>query len=322
MSSVLSNGYDCDKLEIGNFYFYYVNAWPVSVDAQGNYRKNKKRHGEIVIYGFQDIPGGLDLYLTDRAWSSETNSFVANTVEHEGIVVYRTPYVNGIPTGLAFGMGNNALVKAFKDNWTDVDVNWNYTGGATYTDTEIDADVVNRTVVNTSQYFDLEMDGDQVFLYCVDSKGKDRPIAAFSYGEPFLRHSNNSTNLTDYDYGTNTSAAPAYFYENSDLAANGVNATLTSKTPGLLEMRTPGKYGDRVFLNWEYRSPCGSGCVMDFYDLRNTMGNAVNHWIGYNPDNTYDYPPSSANALGTGGSHSWMMANGFGMVLLVWLLVR
>jgi hypothetical protein len=244
-------GNDCDSLEIGSFYFLSVNAWPVAVTDEGEYVKNPGRHGDVAIFPFQDIPGNLDLYLTDRAWDEWTKLFVPNNVTGEGIVMFQTPN-RGIGAGIVFGTGNNTLVEEFGSSWTDVDVNGEGT--------------------TTSQYFELGEDGDQAFLYCVGSDGNDRPIAAFSNNGPFLRNMNPGTNT----YATSTSSAPDYFFEEP-----GVNSSITTtSTPGLLVMRTPSAWGEKVFWNWEYQSPCGPDCIMDLNDLRNAMSDADANWIG------------------------------------------
>ena len=45
---------DCDNINIGSIYFFFLN----SVDPD-----------EVGLFPFEDIPGGLDLYLTDNAWT-------------------------------------------------------------------------------------------------------------------------------------------------------------------------------------------------------------------------------------------------------------
>jgi len=289
---------DCDSLEIGSFYFLTVNAWPTGTSSEGLYQKAEGRHGQVSLFGFQDIPGNLDLYMTDRAWNETSGSFVPNTIEEEGIVTYRTP-PRGLPAGIPFGMGNNTMLGDSGFVWTDFDV--------------------KGTGTDTSQYFDLGEDGDQIFFYCVGSDGTDRPIAAFSYGGPFLR----STDGSVTEYGTSTSSAPSYFYEGAAVEAPSDSTTTTTttipppKTPGLLVMRTPGQDNRRIFWNWEFQSPCGDNCVMDFYELRNAMSNADQHWIGSNPDGSFSYP-SAASAL--------LSAQQMGVlssitVLLAWLVL-
>ena len=47
---------DCDKMEIGSIYFFFLN----SVDPD-----------EVGLFPFEDIPGNLELFLTDNAWDGE-----------------------------------------------------------------------------------------------------------------------------------------------------------------------------------------------------------------------------------------------------------
>jgi len=272
---------DCDSLRIGEFYFLNINAWLMGVDPN-NKPTREGRHGEVANFGFQDIPANLDLYLTDRAWSNLNQSFVENIVENEGTLLFTTPANRGLPAGVAFGVGDNDLVAEYGKNWTDVEV--------------------NRTDTNTSQYFNLGEDGDQIFLYCIGGDGNERPFAAFSYNGPFLQ--NTTTNTT---YGTNTSSAPEYFFD-----APEINSTSVMQTPGLLVMREPAS----IFENWQYESPCGVNCAMEFDDLRSAMSDSVYNWYGSNPDGTSSFPPSSSSML----SPAWM-SNIFGVLLLVWFLV-
>lgn len=276
---------DCDTLRIGDFYFLYINAWPSGVQPNGEYTRGPGRHGEVAIFGFQDIPGDLDLYLTDRAWSDLNQSFVENTVEREGIIVFTTPADRGLPAGVAFGVGDNYLVSEYGKDWIDVEV--------------------NRTDTDTSQYFHLDDEGDQIFLYCFGGDGNERPIAAFSYNGPFLQNTTSSTT-----YGTNTSSAPDYFFD-----APEINSTSVMQTPGLLVMREPGDYGS-IFENWQFETPCGPNCVMEFNELRSAMSDSVNNWIGSNADGTFSFPPSSSSML----SPAWM-SNIFGVLLLMWISV-
>lgn len=273
------SGSDCDNLEIGSFYFLSVNLWPIGPTPKSLFVKDPGRHGEVAIFPFQDIPGGLDLYLTDRAWSHAENSFVPNVIEDEGIVSHRTP-PGGITAGIIFGMGNNALIDDTGEEWIDVNVE---TPG-----------------VETSQYFSLGEDGDQIFLYCVGSNGRDRPIAAFAYGQDFLRPSDGVSN-----YGTNSSSAPDYFFELPD-----ANSGMTSSTPGMLEMRPPSDCGNQIYWFWEYGDPCS--CILEFNDLRNAMSNSE-YWVGKNPDKSIcSSVVSNSSLLGCG---VWMMA-----LMMVWIL--
>lgn len=304
---------DCDRLRVGSFYFQYVNAWPDTVSAEGKfYHRKQGRRGEVSLFGFQDIPGGLDLYLTDRAWSERTQSFVANTVVGDGIVTTRSPAGRGFPAGVPFGMGNNTSVGESNGgfDWTDVDVVTTTPDGA----------------VTTSQYFQLGDDGDQIFFYCVGSDGRDRPLAGFSYNGPFLRTSTTTTTNSeingdidgesDYDYGTTTSSAPAYFFDKPPMEV----LNTTSPTPGLLVMRE--QPGGTLFWNWEFLCPvaANAGCVMDFYDLRNAMSDAENHWLGRNPDGSFSYPPGHTSMAVSQHPQPHWISGSFAVVLMAWLL--
>lgn len=278
----MSDENDCDGLEIGSFYFMSVNLWPVALSAEGLYQKSEDRHGQVAIFGFDDIPGGLDLYLTDRAWSATNNAFVANNVEGEGIVRYTTP-PGGITAGIAFGMGNNTLLQDRGGlDWVDIDFN---------------------TTRGRDTYFELGEDGDQIFLYCKGGDGRDRPFAAFSYGNAFLRDAEYYT-----IYGTNTSSAPEYFF-----VEPSPNSTITTSTPGLLDMRPPEDCNGYVYWFWEFQDPCffGNNCITNFFDLRNAMSDPSNY-VGENPDGTFCRASAfSASVLPT------MV----GLMVLSWVLV-
>ena len=277
------SGSDCDSLEIGSFYFLSVNLWPIGSTEEGLFVKNPDRHGEVAIFPFQDIPGDLDLFLTDRAWSQAENSFVPNVIEDEGIVAYRTP-PDGIAAGIIFGMGNNTLTGDTGAEWIDINVE---TPG-----------------VETKQYFSLGEDGDQIFLYCIGSNGKDRPIAAFAYGQDFLRPSD-----VIGDYGTNNSSAPGYFFDLPD-----VDSDMTSSTPGMLEMRPPSDCNNQIYWFWEYDDRCsdgGNSCILELNELRNAMSNSE-YWIGKNPDKSIcSSALSNSSVLGL----VWIMT-----LMMMWLL--
>ena len=278
----MSEGNDCDSLEIGSFYFMSVNLWPVALSAEGLYQISEDRHGEVAIFGFDDIPGGLDLYLTDRAWSAADNAFVANDVEGEGIVQYTTP-PGGITSGIAFGMGNNTLIQDTGGlDWIDIDFN---------------------TTEGVDTYFELGEEGDQIFLYCQGGDGRDRPIAAFSYGNAFLRDAGDNA-----VYGTSNSSAPEYFFVGASQ-----DSTITSSTPGLLDMRPPEDCNGNVYLYWEFQDPCffGDSCIMNFFELRNAMSDPGNYF-GENPDGTF----CRASAFSAS-----VLPSLVGLVVLSWLLV-
>jgi hypothetical protein len=100
---------------------------------------------ELSFFGFDSFPPSLDLYLTDNAWNG--NSFQTT----EGVLQLTTP-PQGIPAGVTVGVGPASDVYQFGDQWNTVQ-------GA----------------------FALSQEGDQVFLYCISSDSKPRPIAAISY---------------------------------------------------------------------------------------------------------------------------------------------
>eukprot|EP00934_Nitzschia_sp_Nitz4_P007559 Nitzschia sp. Nitz4//scaffold257_size48314//38237//39084//NITZ4_007095-RA/size48314-snap-gene-0.27-mRNA-1//-1//CDS//3329544466//7549//frame0 len=121
----------CDELAIGDLYFVSISS------LNPNY---------VSIFNFEDIPGGLDLYLTDNAWTG--TYFQTN----EGTLQFTTPS-EGIPQFTTFGYGGD---KYLTELWEPIE-------GA----------------------FALEEDGDQVFLYCFGSMGDVVPLAAISYAGPF-----------------------------------------------------------------------------------------------------------------------------------------
>ena len=147
---------DCDKLTIGNFYFTFVN----SIDPD-----------EVAIFGFEDIPAGLELFLTDNAWNG------IGFENNEGILQLTTPQ-GGIPAGTPFGYGPNGGVDGsgaydYGNDWTEV-----------------------------ASPFSLSQDGEQVFLFCLSGNDEARPIAAISYNGEFSEPGLPS-------YGLTQSALPA-----------------------------------------------------------------------------------------------------------------
>lgn len=104
---------------------------------------------EVSLFGFEDLPPGMDLYLTDNAWTGET--FATN----EGVMVMTTPS-SGIPAGVAFGLGPSTSAYAHGQDWT-----------------------------NAQGVFSLSTEGEQVFLFCLSAARAARPIAAISYNGPF-----------------------------------------------------------------------------------------------------------------------------------------
>lgn len=155
---------DCDNITIGNIYFIFVS----SVDPD-----------EVSLFGFEDLPGNLDLYVTDNAWNGD--SFETN----EGILKLTTPPDRGIPAGVPFGVGPNGDANGgayeFGTNWTSV-----------------------------QGVFSLSTDGEQVFLFCIGADKSARPLAAISYNGPF-----SPPGLASY--GTNESALPDSLAENGTI---------------------------------------------------------------------------------------------------------
>lgn len=269
---------DCDEIEIGSVYFLNVNLYPEIISGEGFYQTGEGRHGEVTLFAFEDLPGNLDLYLTDRAWDSAANAFVNNDVEQEGTVVYTTPS-SGVPSGLAFGMGNNTLVED--------------TGGLDWMDVG----------TNSSFWFHLGLDGDQVFLYCLGADGSQRPLAGFSYGGPFLPEA-----PADTDYGTATSGAPGYFYEPTPNTSE-----FRAQTPGLLVMRPKEECFNRIFWHWQFESP--SSGVMQFNDLQNALSDDT-HWVGTSPMQGNNICRAAAPQANSQPYLSTVL----GVILLIWLL--
>lgn len=253
-----TTGEACDSLLIGSFYFIGINAWPTVLDDLTN--STTQRHGEVLMFGFQDIPGGLDLYLTDRAWTDE--GFVPNFVGKEGILKFTTP-PQGVPSGVAFGIGNNTQIYKYAEEWMDEDVDG--------TQAEVGG--------NETHYFDLGLDGDQVFLYCVGGDGKDRPIAGISYNGDFAYQDT---------YGTNKSSAPGSFQEHD--TESGANRTTLLVMPTVATEDETSK----IFLDWQYVGPMSS---LNFFELQDAIRDTENNWLGRNPDGTTSGSPS--NTCGT-----------------------
>ncbi|KAG7369396.1 hypothetical protein IV203_032139 [Nitzschia inconspicua] len=135
-SSTISSLNDCDNLTIGEFTFLLVSS--------------SDPFDEISFFGFQDLPGNLNLYLTDNAWTGD--SFATA----EGVMMLTTP-PEGIPAGITVGLGPAETVYQYGRSWQSV-----------------------------QGVFALSTEGEQVFLYCLDGSNQPRPIAAISYNGPFL----------------------------------------------------------------------------------------------------------------------------------------
>jgi hypothetical protein len=131
-SSSLLN--ECDNITLGEITFLLVSA--------------SDPFDEVSFFGFEDLPGNVNLYLTDNAWNG-------NTFEQtEGVMQLTTP-PEGIPAGTPIGLGPSDLVYSYGTNWT-----------------------------SAQGIFALSTEGEQVFLYCLNGQQQPRPIAAISYNGP------------------------------------------------------------------------------------------------------------------------------------------
>jgi hypothetical protein len=284
-----NNNNECDNLSIGSYYFLNINAWPTTpqtttlVDDNVGYdgtkppndTSHRQRHGEIILFSFEDIPGGIDLFLTDKPWSSLINKFIEEDVVGEGILKLTTPVPNGIPSGVPFGLGFNDLLGNYNYDWIDYKVN------GTNPNTNKNANTNDDT---NYYYFDLGDDGDQIFLYCIDSNGNDRPITGISYNGPFITTTPTATASTNFlYYGTNTSSAPDYL--------------LNSTNNGTLVMPSSDNNNDNVndiYLNWQY---IVQKTDLDFLELQESIQDINNNWIGMNTDGTSSAAAASSSSL-------------------------
>ena len=271
----------CDTLTIGAYYFLHVNAWNKHVSG----RARNARHGDVLLVGFEDLPGGIDLFLTDKAWSATTQAFVTNDLVGEGTLKLRLHPDGGIPAGIAFGVGANLGVYNYGDEWRDYHVE----GTRSSTTETIDN---NNSNTNETYYFSLGEDGDQVFLYCLDSNRNARPLTGLSYNGPFWTATKSPTKTAVYQqqqlpyYGTNHSSAPAYLVDDNTNGTLVMPSTSTSAA---------------VFLNWQYTGPMDG---LDFYQLQTEIQNTEVNWSGSNPDGTHS---SSATAVLSGGTSTVLL---------------
>jgi len=270
------SGEICDNLSIGSYYFININAWPTHLFKKAN----DTHHGEVIVMGFEDIPGGLDLYLTDRAWSFQKNKFVEEDIKGDGILKLTTPAGVGIPGGVPFGVGDDTGMYQYGNDWIDYKVN------GTKTKTIYDGNNNDDDMY----YFDLGDDGDQVFLYCIDSNGNDRPITGLSYNGPFVNDTKTNSVIAvdgdgdgdgdNYYYGTNMSSAPDYLLNTTN------NGTLVM--PRIQYNWQDGQSAadsntDTIFLQWQYIGPLTG---LNFYELQEAVQNTESNWLGINPDGT------------------------------------
>ena len=268
----------CDTLTIGAYYFLQVNVWNNHVSG----RARNARHGDVLLIGFEDLPGGIDLFLTDKAWSATTQAFVTNDLVGEGTLKLRLPSDGGIPAGIAFGVGADLGVYHYGDDWRDYHVE----GTSRSTSETIDNN--NNNNKNETYYFSLGEDGDQVFLYCIDSNRNARPLTGLSYNGPFWTATTTSQQQQQQQpyYGTNHSSAPEY------LVDENTNGTLVMPSATAAAA---------VFLNWQYTGPMDG---LDFYQLQTEIQNTEVNWSGSNPDGTHS---SSATAALSGGTSTVLL---------------
>ncbi|CAB9523990.1 Extracellular ribonuclease [Seminavis robusta] len=128
---------------------------------------NTKNPDEVMFITLEGLEGGMELYLTDQAWDGRT---LINNVLDEGTVMMTTPN-QGIAAGTVFGYGLRANLGT---RWTKV-----------------------------AGTFTLGLNGDNIFLYCLDNDNKIRFLSGFTnnydWAPAFLDAS---------DYGHNSSALP------------------------------------------------------------------------------------------------------------------
>jgi hypothetical protein len=125
---------ECDNITLGEFTFLLVSA--------------SDPFDEVSFFGFEDLPGNMNLYLTDDAWNGDSFETA------EGVMQLTTP-PGGIPAGTPVGLGPADATYYYGKNWTSA-----------------------RGV------FALSTEGEQVFLYCLNGQQQPRPIAAISYNGP------------------------------------------------------------------------------------------------------------------------------------------
>ncbi|CAB9498812.1 Endonuclease I [Seminavis robusta] len=144
---------DCGSIQVGDVPVFLVNT---------------KDPDEVVFLPMFDIPGGMELFVTDQAWNG---TGLVTGVPNEGTMVMTTPE-DGIEQGDLFGMGPGV---DYGDTWSDVE-------GA----------------FSLSTTF-----GDNVFLYCIDADGKMRFLAGFSNSGIW-----SSPGLSAEEYGEALTALP------------------------------------------------------------------------------------------------------------------
>ena len=100
----------------------------------------------VALVSLTDLPGGLELRLTDNAWTS-SGAFLAN----EGVLALTLP--NAMPAGTIFGYSSEAA----------------------------SGDLLHATDwVAVSGNFALSASGDNIFVYCETDDGVVRPVGGIS----------------------------------------------------------------------------------------------------------------------------------------------
>eukprot|EP00980_Cylindrotheca_fusiformis_P010933 scaffold2499_cov125-Cylindrotheca_fusiformis.AAC.24 len=124
---------------------------------------------EVALVALTDIPGGLELFLTDDAWTG--NSFQ----ESEGTVKLSVPS-NGISQGEVFGFGPESSLQ-YGSSWTSL-----------------------------SGSLSLSTQGDPVFVYCKPTDSSFNFLAAVSTSGPWVtdEFSSHNSALPSSLAGTNT----------------------------------------------------------------------------------------------------------------------
>jgi len=124
----------------------------------------------VAMYTFRDFPEGLrELYMTDNPWNG--TQFVESTPNVDGTLKLTIPE-GGIQAGTPIGYGGTEL--EFANDWETVQGN-----------------------------FSLSSGGDGIFLYCINGKGEQKPLLAFSHKAVLqpdgLEYYNESSSSYPYD---------------------------------------------------------------------------------------------------------------------------
>jgi len=124
---------ECDMIGPGDVVFFMVNS-----DGGPD---------EVAFWNYVEIPGSLQLYLTDRPWDG--NNFVGGADTQDGTIKLVVP-TEGIEAEKISGFGGSI----------PLGTDW----------------------VPEEGVFDLAPSGEQIFLYCIGALGGPVPITSISYG--------------------------------------------------------------------------------------------------------------------------------------------